>query len=121
MASTESTVEFSITSQKREYKIRVLKDTNYVSMYDLAKCCDFNPVEELGSKKIQELFEAFKHNAAYKNLDPLRYESDGESSNLIESAFIHSDIALHFVHQYRPTLALWIGQAIREANGTNSR
>ena len=116
MIATKFTIEFKIASQKREYSIKVLKNIGYVSLLDLANCCDFDATEELKSKEVAELFGAFQLEPNYANVDPLYYLFDGgDRSNPMRSTFVHPDIALYFVQKCRPVLALWITRQIREA------
>lgn len=115
MVAAKFTIEFTINSQLREYKINVLKNIGYVSLYDLASCCDFDAVEKLKTKEVQELFGAFKHDPKNENIDPLYYLFNGDRSDPFKSTFIHPDIALYFAYQNRPVLGLWIARQIREA------
>lgn len=116
MVAAKFVVEFKITSQKREYNLKILKNIGYVSLLDLANCCDFDAVEELKSKDVAELFGAFQLDPNYANVDPLYYLFDGgDRSNPMRSTFVHPDIALYFVYKCRPVLALWIAKQIREA------
>lgn len=93
----------------------MLRNIGYVSLFDLANCCDFDAVEKLGSKEVQQLFGAFKHEPGYENVDPLYYVPGGDKSDPMKSTYVHPDIALCFVRECRPVLALWITKQIREA------
>lgn len=115
MVAAKFTIEFTINSQLREYKINILRNIGYVSLYDLANCCDFDAVEKLKSKEVSQLFGAFQLEPGYENVDPLYYVPGGDKSDPMKSTYVHPDIALCFVRECRPVLALWITKQIREA------
>lgn len=109
-------VRAAFRSSDKNVFVRMLKDSAYVSLSDLASCCDKRALDIIKSNSSEELLTEFKNERDYENVAPyyIRAKKGNGDQTPLSRLYIHPDIAVQFAQLCSPRVALWISRQIRE-------